>query len=103
MEGHLCYLRSDEPKNKAPKYIFWDFECRQECQDGYAPPAPCDACREDERCKDCDRCVHCRERWCGKQRHIPNYVVAHLCCPECLESELTPTSKCHFCGTRCME
>jgi hypothetical protein len=106
MEDHLCYLRSAVPDEKDPKYIFFDFECRQddvtECRDGYTPPVACDGCRDEARCKDCDRCVHCRESWCGKQRHIPNYAVAHLCCPECLEMDLDKDSKCFSCGTRCV-
>jgi hypothetical protein len=106
-EGHLCYLRSKEPEMKDPKYVFFDFECRQddvtECREGYAPPAPCDGCLVDARCSTCDRCANCRESWCGKQRHIPNYVVAHQCCSECIDVDLKPESKCYFCGTRCGE
>ncbi|MET0103906.1 MAG: DNA polymerase, partial [Sedimenticola sp.] len=109
-EGHLCYLRANECKEEfIPKFIFFDFECRQDeraqCTQGYSPnrKTNCEHCQEDVPCKECSICKHCKTSMCGKTTHVPNFVVAHTVCPECIDEELTPDAVCKGCGTRCEE
>jgi hypothetical protein len=74
---------------KDPKYVFFDFECRQddvtECREGYA--------RVSGRCS-----VLYVRPVCSLSGEL-----VHQCCPECIDVDLKPESKCYFCGTRCGE
>ncbi|XP_041361018.1 uncharacterized protein LOC121377177 [Gigantopelta aegis] len=103
-QGHLCYQPPKEIKDAHTKLIFYDFECRQDellqCQEGYLPSGVCLTCTGDN-CSHQSRCQHCHQSWCGKQQHVPNYLVAQTACEVCKHEPVTETSKCHACGSRC--
>ena len=98
-EGHLCYMTSVEEENCKPnstkkqmnslKYIFFDFECRQddqiECEKGYRP-------------NNNNKCSNCCKSTCGSFAHVPNVCVVHKVCDVCLDKPIFPTSKCDYCG-----
>jgi len=110
LADHRCYLRALPPsKNSEPKFVFFDFECTQDqiiqCEEGYVPikNPDCQICRREEAtCSTCIRCKNCFMSWCGKAEHRPNFVVAHTVCSRCMNKPLTPDSKCHLCGSRCV-
>ncbi|KAK3106383.1 hypothetical protein FSP39_018856 [Pinctada imbricata] len=69
-EPHQCYMRALSPSkenSRQRKLIFFDFECTQstiyQCQDGYQPIS------------ETRKCCHCREDICGREQHLPNYVI----------------------------
>ncbi|XP_069109808.1 uncharacterized protein [Argopecten irradians] len=105
--GHLCYVRALEPKKSSSKFIFFDFECSQEddviqCEDHHAAERnpECPVCKDMQiPCKECVKCIHCRQSWCGKFRHTPNLVIAHTVCELCKDEALE--FKCEQCGYRC--
>ena len=92
LEELLCDDRtpSEEEQMKIQKYIYFDFECRQEkmmqCSRGYEPDS------------DSRLCQHCKKATCGALKHEPNLCVAHRVCTECSESTVTPLSSCQVCG-----
>ncbi|XP_041351271.1 uncharacterized protein LOC121370216 [Gigantopelta aegis] len=69
-------------------------------QEGYLPSGVCLTCTGDN-CSHQSRCQHCQQSWCGKQQHVPNYLVAQTACEVCKHEPVTETSKCHACGSRC--
>ncbi|XP_041349362.1 uncharacterized protein LOC121368687 [Gigantopelta aegis] len=103
-QGHLCYQPPKEINDVHAKFIFYDFECCQDellrCKDGYLPSGVCPTCPGDN-CSHQSRCQHCQQSWCGKQQHVPNYLVAQTACEACKHLPVTETSKCHECGSRC--
>ena len=91
--GHLCFIFPDKNgNNKNGKIIFFDFEATQdstaECSDGYTP---------DQN----EKCLNCQNPWCGRQQHVPNFVLAQTACERCMDDPIDPKTKCHFCGNRC--
>ena len=103
---HLCYQRYCEPKSQDVNFVFFDFECRQDaiaqCSLGYLKPSRCSiTCKDEKLCKKCSLCMNCRESWCGKYKHLPNFAVAQTVCDKCVENPLTRNSKCVKCGSRC--
>ena len=107
--NHMCYLRREKAKDVRQKFIFYDFETDQsaisECEGGYEPQSQegCDQCQNhNSKCSSCIRCRHCKQSWCGHSQHIPNFVVAHTACAECINTPVQPDAKCMSCGTRCM-
>lgn len=96
-EGHLCYMTTVEdsqPKSKTKqcnslKYIFFDFECRQEDQ------IQCDnGCSRNKN----NKCSNCRKSTCGAFAHVPNLCVVQKVCVTCLDKPISPTSTCDHCG-----
>jgi hypothetical protein len=71
LEDHLCFLRTAPHKENEPRFIFFDFECRQEdilqCAEGYLPlkTPMCNKCRGDTLCNDCSKCKRCSQSCCG--------------------------------------
>ena len=103
---HLCYQRYSPPKSTNEKYIFYDFESRQDeleqCPEGYLKPEPCKSHAQSQSgCAKCSLCSHCGNTWCGKFKHIPNYAIAQTVCGLCIKSDLSKTSTCKGCGMRC--
>ena len=105
---HRCYMRATEPKQTSGKFIFFDFECSQNdvytCEKGYMPKVNdnCNACRSTQIiCGQCSVCTNCTKPICGKERHVPNFVVSQSVCNICLNQFLTPEAKCNICGSRC--
>ena len=103
---HLCYQRYCEPKSQDVNFVFFDFECRQDaiaqCSLGYLKPSRCSiTCKDEKLCKKCSLCMNCRESWCGKYKHLPNFAVAQTVCDKCVENPLTRNSKYVKCGSRC--
>ena len=47
------------------------------------------------------RCRNCKYPWCGRQKHVPNFVVAQTACPFCKDEPIATLAKCDFCGSRC--
>ena len=94
LEELLCDDRtpSEEEQMKTEKYIYFDFECRQEkmiqCSHGYHPHI------------DSRLCQNCKKSTCGTLKHEPNLCVAHRVCSECSEAPVTPSSTCQICGTQ---
>ena len=102
----LCYQRYRPPKSTNEKYIFYDFESRQDeleqCPAGYLKPEPCKSHAQSQpSCAKCSLCSHCGNTWCGKFKHIPNYAIAQTVCGLCIKSDLSKTSTCKGCGMRC--
>ena len=99
-EGHLCYMTIVEEEKCKPnstkkqmnslKYIFFDFECRQddriECDKGYRPN------------NNNKNCSNCGKSTCGSFAHVPNLCVVHKVCDVCLDKPVFQTSKCDHCG-----
>ena len=104
---HFCHQRGVKAKDTSKfKYIFFDFECRQdqrkECQEGYVytEAKRCVKCQDDpEQCEGCKTCNNCNDVSCGKFQHTPNYVVAQKVCNDCQDKDLS--DKCTTCGNRC--
>ena len=105
---HQCYQKpcgSDlEKRNK--KFIFYDFETRQEdifhCEQGYLSSCiRCDQCVKKERqCVDCRLCQNCRDPSCGLQQHKVNFAVLQTTCHKYKKRELVEDAACSYCGTR---
>ena len=105
---HLCYQRYSPPKNTNEKFIFYDFESRQDemeqCPEGYLKPEPCKSHAESQsNCRMCSLCVRCRNSWCGKFKHVANFAIAQTVCSLCIKSEISKSSRCVGCGTRCQK
>ena len=80
---HLCYQRYSPPKPINEKLVFFDFEAQQdeivECSDGYIKPPTCPVnCTVG--CNKCNLCTHCKNFWCGKQKHLANFAIAQTVC-----------------------
>ena len=106
MSGHLCYQRYLAPKKHNGNFVFYDFECRQdaiaECAERYTRPPKCsDNDCKGNSCPKCNLCTNCKQTWCGKNKHIPNYVIAHTVCNRCMNDPVDKTSRCNGCGVRC--
>ncbi len=103
-EGHLCYLQPEKSKKKDQLLLFFDFESTQDtvaqCSLGYAPKS-CGECEPESPCPSCRQCQNCPHSWCGRDQHVPNFVVAQTVCGNCMDEELEEGSKCICCGTRC--
>ena len=98
-EDHLCYmasideddchLGSNSKQMNSLKYIFFDFECRQDyqvqCDKGYMPDKN-------------NKCSNCKMSTCGTFAHVPNLCVVHKVCDVCLGNDVSPISKCSHCG-----
>ena len=98
-EDHLCYmttvdeddchLGSNSKRMNSLKYIFFDFECRQDdqihCDKGYMPGEN-------------NKCSNCKMSTCGTFKHVPNLCVVHKVCDICLDKDISSTSKCDHCG-----
>ncbi len=104
--GHLCYQPSKQLEDTKTKFMFYDFECRQdeqmECEEGYVPAGVCPTCTSDN-CPHQSKCQHCQQSWCGKYQHVPNYLVAQSACDVCKNNPVTEESKCNNCGSRCFD
>ena len=105
---HLCYQRYAPPKPLNNKFIFFDFESRQddkaECSAGYLKPSVCPAnCESEVGCVKCVLCRHCKNTWCGKYKHLANFAIAQTVCDNCIIFPLSKNSKCVKCGIRCVE
>ena len=103
---HLCYQRYSPPKTSNEKFIFYDFESRQDeleqCPDGYLRGEPCEShAHSQPSCRKCILCVHCKKSWCGKFKHIANFAVAQTVCSMCITTEISKSSRCVTCGSRC--
>lgn len=104
---HWCYHRATDREASSKKFLFYDFETRQdqrrECDEGYSVSEQrCDLCRiKSESCNSCRTCVRCRQPCCGLFQHVVNFAVLHSSCWQCQEQELKPDSKCQNCGNRC--
>ena len=98
-EDHLCYMTTVEEdcqinskrKQTLPlKYIFFDFECRQDdqiqCLKGYRP-------------NKLNKCSNCGHSTCGTFAHIPNLCVVHKVCSHCLDKPISSSSSCDQCGS----
>uniref|UniRef100_A0A8W8MKN2 Uncharacterized protein n=1 Tax=Magallana gigas TaxID=29159 RepID=A0A8W8MKN2_MAGGI len=79
---HLCYQKAynTDPEKAEKKFIFYDFETRQddifECDQGYTPS--CIRCREcakkDRQCASCRLCLNCKDPSCGLHLHTVNFT-----------------------------
>ena len=104
---HWCYHRTKTNQTSNKKFIFYDFETRQdeimECEEGYfSSKRRCRICNDKiEPCSSCRTCVRCRQSWCGLYQHVVNFAVLQSACSSCLDIEMTPESKCDNCGKRC--
>lgn len=104
---HWFYHRANTNESSSKKFIFYDFETRQDeiiqCEEGYdSSNTRCNICRNmHEPCNQCRTCVHCRQSWCGLNQHVVNLAVLQTSCSSCQDKELEPKSKCDICGNRC--
>lgn len=107
---HLCYKKSyqsDPEERQKRKFIFYDFETRQDdifkCEQGYTPARTrCRGCVKKERpCVSCRLCQHCEDPSCGLQQHKVNFAVLQTSCHACEKKELKKDSTCDECGARC--
>ncbi|XP_046583717.1 uncharacterized protein LOC124290921 isoform X2 [Haliotis rubra] len=84
--GGIILTPNEEDEAKI-KFIFYDFECRQDEQlmreEGFSPQGPCPTCPVDNCPHQSSTCQHCHQSWCGKCQHVPNYLVAQSVCPVC--------------------
>lgn len=91
LEEDICEDRTPSEKDqlKNQKYIFFDFECKQEtvfqCPEGFSP-------NEGNMCK------NCKKKTCGALKHEPNLCIAHRVCEHCADSPISPESECSVCG-----
>ena len=110
---HLCYNRSIDPQDTEKfKYIFFDFETRQDekytCAQGYNPEnhdIDCTTCSGfTSLCLKCSRCANCNDSNCGTSQHIVNYVNIQTVCQQCVQDN-SPISqaKCSNCGNKCAD
>ena len=108
---HLCYNRSADPEDTEKfKYIFFDFEARQDaqysCDHGYSPlnhKLDCSTCSGfSSLCLPCRRCANCNDSQCGASLHVVNYVNIQTAC-HCCWDDPTPISeaRCTHCGDKC--
>ena len=92
---HLCNLYASEPPSTESSYIIFDFEATQDtvaqCEKGYCPSSNSSNDKQDQRY------VHCKKAWSGRQRHVPNFVIAQTAC----QVPITRLSTCNICGSRC--
>ena len=103
---HLCYQRYSPPKTINDKFIFYDFESRQDelaqCPAGYLKAEHCESHSQSQSsCRKCILCVHCKNSWCGKSKHTANFAIAQTVCGLCITSKVSKTSRCVGCGVRC--
>ena len=107
---HLCYQKStqsDPEERQKKKFIFYDFETRQDdlfqCDQGYTPSSiRCRECAKKERqCASCRLCQNCHDSSCGLQQHKVNFAVLQTSCHACEKEELNKDSTCEKCGVRC--
>lgn len=88
---HLCYQKAyqSDPEKAKKKFIFYDFETRQDdtsqCDQGYIPS--CIRCREcakkERQCASCRMCQNCRDPSCGLQQHKVYFAVLQTSCHAC--------------------
>ena len=106
LQGHLCYQRYSAPLKSKDNFIFYDFESRQdailECNEKYAKIGNCHKldCKG-INCGACNLCSNCKQTWCGKHKHLPNFAIAHTVCKHCIKDPVDEKSKCESCGSRC--
>ena len=85
-----CQINSKRKQTLPLKYIFFDFECRQDdqtqCLKGYRP-------------NKLNKCSNCGQSTCGTFAHIPNLCVGHKVCSHCLDKPLSSSSSCDQCGS----
>ena len=103
---HLCYQRYSPSKTINDKFIFYDFEsCQDElaqCPAGYLKAEHCESHSQSQSsCRKCILCVHCKNSWCRKSKHIANFAIAQTVCGLCITSKISKTSRCVGCGVRC--
>ena len=107
---HLCYQKStqsDPEERLKKKFIYYDFETRQDelfqCDQGYTPSTiRCQECTKKERqCASCRLCQNCCDPSCGLQQHKVNFAVLQTSCHACENEELNKDSTCSKCGVRC--
>lgn len=98
---HLCYQRkaSVNIKKRNKKFIFYDFETRQdetmECKSSYRPsPMRCKKCvGKETQCIECRLCKNCMKPSRGMKQHKVNLAVLHRSCHICEDIQLTSESK----------
>lgn len=106
---HNCYQKpfGSEIEKRNKKFIFYDFETRQDdifhCEAGYSPSRiRCRECvKEKHQCLNCRLCQNCRDPSCGLQQHKVNFAVLQTACHKCEKKELVEGSTCTHCGSRC--
>lgn len=107
---NLCFQKSyssDPEERKKKKFIFYDFETRQDdiyqCEQRYN--SFCTRCREcapkGHQCANCRLCRHCQDPSCGLAQHKVNFALLQTSCYDCENKDLTEDSKCSKCGVRC--
>lgn len=90
-EHHLCYMKSLSPKTDFDKFIFYDFECRQDNENGVHTPnfvvahTACSNCK-DENVDEFTKCENCGTR-CSKCNKYNR---------KSREYEFTPCDSCGF-------
>ena len=95
VHSHNCYIRSCMSKENLPRFIFFDFECEQECdaiecEEGFLPTkeSNCTLCEELKTlCTNCSVCRNCQRADCGKKTHAPNLAVATSVCEMCIDND----------------
>ena len=110
---HLCYNRNADPEDTSKfKYIFFDFEARQDkqfsCAQGYRSmnhDLDCAVCSSfTSLCINCRRCSNCNDNKCGASEHIVNYVNIQTVCEKCVhDPSPISTSVCANCGSLCTQ
>ncbi|CAC5376016.1 unnamed protein product [Mytilus coruscus] len=77
-------------KKKSKKFLFFYFEYRQDeilqCDRGYKTSTVG------------EKCIHCKQSWCGTRKHMPNLCMVHKICEECLTKEVGSSTRCEKCG-----
>ena len=67
--------------------------------DIFSPYQRCKECVDNlDQCNQCMLCLNCNDFSCGKNRHVPNYVVCQKLCNECEVKNIN--DKCTNCGNR---
>lgn len=109
LPDHLCYHRARKPVKNSGKFIFYDFETRQDsvimCDIGHEPIRPdgCQNCHFEKLCPSCNRCKNCGDLVCGKNYHAPNLVVCQNVCDFCCKDSdiIDESSTCDYCVPHC--
>jgi hypothetical protein len=109
-DDHMCYLRRKKIKISSGKFLFFDFETRQDsvfqCDKGYQPKGRienCQMCTHDFTCASCRKCKNCNKSNCGRNFHQPNLAVCQSACDECKLEKVVQGSKCVYCGNICAQ
>lgn len=109
-DDHYCYYRIKKQKQISNKYLFFDYECTQDCRVPcsapgceYEPnPQPgCLDCPVEGFCSACRRCIHCLRSYCGAYQFTPNLVCSQTSCDSCEDDEWSNDAECWQCGHRC--